>query len=684
MFEGLKLRHWRYEKTADGLIHLVFDKADTPVNTFSRDVMAELDRLVERLRIEPPRGVIFRSGKDSGFIAGADISEFQTLFAQDAVYDTLRRGQKVFDQIEALPCTTVAAIDGFCMGGGTELALACDYRVATDASSTRIGLPEVMLGIHPGWGGTVRMPQLIGAVDAMDLILTGRGLRASVARAKGLVDDVCGRDALVATAEKRARRGKRSETSWKAKLSNSWPARQVLAKVMRGKTAAKASPKHYPAPFAAIELWRRHGGDPARMMVAEARSVAKLAKSDTARNLVRVFFLRERLRSLGDPKTAGIEHVHVIGAGIMGGDIAAWCALRGLKVTLQDREEKYVKPALERAKALFEKKLKKPADVAEARARLTMDVAGDGVAEADLVLEAIFENLEAKQALFQDCEPRMKESAILATNTSSIPLQDLRSVLERPERLIGLHFFNPVAKMLLLEIVRHDQLDPAIEERAGGFAKMIERLPVPVASTPGFLVNRILMPYLLEAFKLHQEGVPAPVIDKAAKKFGMPMGPIELADQVGLDVAASVAKVLAEAFGFDIPDDIDGMVEGGKRGKKDGEGFYKYEDGKPQKPAVDDDYVPPADLTDRMVLAYVNEAMKCLDEGVVDDADMLDAGMIFGTGFAPFRGGPWQYIADEGADVLRQRLEDLTARHGERFEPAAGWKKLGASSKQAA
>ena len=678
MFEGLQLSNWRWQSAENGIVTLIFDKADSKVNAFSTDVMRELDQLVERLAIEPPKGVIITSAKDAGFCVGADITEFEALFRSGAVFTTLRRGQRVFDRLEALPCPVAAAIHGHCMGGGTELALACTYRVASDDASTRIGLPEVMLGIHPGWGGTVRLPRLIGAPDAMDMMLTGRGLRATQALSKGLVDRVTGRDSLTNAAEKLILgNSKPHRPGIPARLTNTWAARQVLAKVIADKTRAKANPKHYPAPFAMIDLWRRHGGNPDKMMVAEARSVTKLAQTSTARNLLRVFFLRERLRSQGDPKSAGIEHVHVIGAGTMGGDIAAWCAYKGLHVTLQDREQKYVDPAMDRARQLFEKKLRKPDKVQETMARLQSDVAGDGVDKADLIIEAIFENLEGKKDLYREIEPRMKESAILASNTSSIPLQDLRAALKRPERLIGLHFFNPVAKMMLLEIVRHDKLDPGIEERCMGFAKQIDRLPVPVTSTPGFLVNRILMPYMLESFKLYQEGVPGPVIDKAATRFGMPMGPIELADQVGLDVAASVATVLADAFGLDIPERLDEMVEGGKRGKKDGQGFYSYdENGKPQKPDVPDDYAPPADLTDRMILAYLNESVRCLREGVTDDPDLLDAGMIFGTGFAPFRGGPYQHIMDTGPVELKSRLESLAAAHGERFKPDTGWDDL--------
>ncbi len=674
MFEGLSPKNWRWQELPGGAVNLIMDVAAGSTNTFSREAMGELAKLIERLRIEPPPGVIVTSGKDSGFIAGADISEFAQVASEGQEYETIRAGQKTFDALAALKCPTVAAIHGFCMGGGTELALACTYRVASDDERTRIGLPEVLLGIHPGWGGTVRLPRLIGPPGALDMMLTGRALRPGPARKLGLVDRVVPADQLLAEAEKILnRRPRRRRPGIHLRLANTLPARLALAPMMRKQVRRKANPKHYPAPYAIIDLWRRHGGNPVRGMVAEARSMARLAKTDTARNLIRVFFLREQMRSSSDDGQAAIERVHVIGAGVMGGDIAAWCALRGLEVTLQDREEQYVRPALERAAKLFEKKLRLPARIEPARERLKMDLAGDGAKQADLVIEAIFENLEAKKELFKNLEPKLKADAIVATNTSSIPLEDLSTALKAPERLIGLHFFNPVAKMPLLEIVRHERLDPTVFERSAGFAKQIDKLPVRVASSPGFLVNRILMPYMMEAMMLYQEGVPGKVIDRAATDFGMPMGPIELADQVGLDVAASVAAVLSEHLGLTIPEGLEQMIEGGRRGRKDGAGFYEYPEGKPVKPEVPKDYRAPDDLSDRLVLPLLNVALTCLREGVVDSPEMLDAGVIFGTGFAPFRGGPYQYIQDTGAAELKARLERLAEKHGERFAPDPYW-----------
>jgi 3-hydroxyacyl-CoA dehydrogenase/enoyl-CoA hydratase/3-hydroxybutyryl-CoA epimerase len=386
-----------------------------------------------------------------------------------------------------------------------------------------------------------------------------------------------------------------------------------------------------------------------------------------------VFFLQDRLKSLGG-KEHGVKRVHVVGAGVMGGDIAAWCALRGFDVTLQDREMKYIEPALQRAGALFERKIRKPEPRAEALKRLRADVEGKGVADADLVIEAIFENLEAKQALFAKAEETLKSDALLVSNTSSIPLTDLRVHLKDAARFAGLHYFNPVALMPLVEIVRHDAMAPETERRLAAFCRAIDKLPVPVAGTPGFLVNRILAPYMQEAILCFSEGIPGPVIDKAALAFGMPMGPIELVDTVGLDVAASVGRIMAEFHGQALPAAF--TVTEGRRGKKDGQGLYRWENGRAVKPEVPKDYRAPDDLEDRLILSLLNEAVACLHDGVVADADLLDAGVIFGTGFAPFRGGPIQHIRTVGAATLKAKLENIARKHGPRFNPRPGWEAL--------
>lgn len=675
MFEGLRFNHWKTSESDDGIVVLALDRADSSVNAISRAVMDELEQIVERLAIEKPAGVIIHSAKPSGFAVGADIKAFVEYAKSDTVQENIEHGQRVFDALARLPCPTVAAVHGACMGGGTELILACRQRIAADDDKTKIALPEVMLGIHPGWGGTARLPRLIGATEALPIMLTGKSLSAKRALALGVVDRLARPEELLVEARLLLRRPQarpfvRRTMAW---ASNTWLARQLLAPMVLRQTAAKVRKEHYPAPFAMIDVWKRGGSDVRQRLKLEARSVAKLAKTPTAQNLIRIFFLRERLKNQGGGVDAGIKHVHVVGAGVMGGDIAAWTALRGFEVTLQDREMKFVQPALDRARQLYEKKLKTPEKIEAASRRLRADVEGQGVASADLAIEAIYEDADAKRELYARIEPQFQGDEILASNTSSIPLDQLRTGLKRPEHFLGLHFFNPVAQMPLVEVVRHDRLDPAIERRALAFCKALDKLPIAVKGTPGFLVNRILMPYLLEAMRLYSEGVPGPVLDREAKKFGMPMGPIELADTVGLDVCASVGKELAPFLGLELPAGLDEKLADGKRGKKDGQGLYVWQDGKPQKPEVESDYVTPADLQERMILPMVNEAVACLADGVVDDADLLDAGVIFGTGFAPFRGGPIQYARSEGVDKLRKRLEQLAQRYGERFRPKNGW-----------
>lgn len=673
-FDGLRFSHWHPQIRDDGVVVLSLDRQDSSVNAMSQDVLLELGDLIERIAMDPPKAVVIQSIKAAGFIAGADLKEFQAFDRRGTVNDAIRRGQSTYQKLAELPCPTVAAIHGHCLGGGTELALACRYRVASNDPSTRIGLPETQLGIFPGWGGSSRLPQLVGAPAAMDMMLTGRNLSASAARNIGLVDKVVAPAVLLDTAVSLALKGttrplKQRATAW---TTNTWLARRLLAPQMAKQVARKARKEHYPAPYALINTWARTGGSPIQTRLdAERRAVVKLAGTPTARNLIRIFFLTERLKALGG-KDHGIQHVHVVGAGVMGGDIAAWSAYKGFNVTLQDREQRFIDPAMERAQALFAKRVKDESKRPAVAARLKADLAGEGVALADLVIEAIIENPEAKRDLYQSLEPKMKADALLTTNTSSIPLDELRDHIQRPAQFAGLHYFNPVAQMPLVEIIHHDGMAPETERRLASFCKALGKFPVPVAGTPGFLVNRVLFPYMLEAATAYAEGVPGPVLDKAAVKFGMPMGPIELLDTVGLDVAAGVGKELAPFLGLQVPAAL-ATVEQGKRGKKDGQGLYKWENGRAQKPDVPANYEIPADLEDRLILPLLNEAVACLHDGVVADADLLDAGVIFGTGFAPFRGGPIQYIRATGADALVERLKVLQQRYGDRFAPRPGW-----------
>jgi len=643
-----KYLHWQL-KIKDNIAWLYFDRANSSTNTINHIVLDELaDVLTAISKQVEIKGLVICSAKTNGFIAGADIEEISQLKTRDEILKFIRQGQNVFDQLAALKIPTVALIKGFCVGGGLELALACRYRVAVEDAKTRLGLPEVLLGIQPGWGGSVRLPRLIGAPKAMDLILSGRTIDAKAAAKIGLVDAaIPERDTERAVLFYVQKQPKPHCPSWMQRITNDTLIRPAIARILRRKTSEKVSPEHYPAPFAIINHWEEQGVDTHHAFDYEAESVADLALTDTARNLIRVFFLRERLKSFGKQAKQKFQHVHVVGAGTMGGDIAAWCALQGMTVTLQDREPKFIAPAIKRAYDLYKKKLKAPRAIQAAMDRLMPDIKGDGLAKADVIIEAIYENLEAKQKVFKEAEKICKPNAILATNTSSIPLDEINQALQHPERLVGIHFFNPVAYMQLVEVVKGNKTSTEVFDKALAFVHQIDKLPLPVKSSPGFLVNRLLMPYLMSAVVLLQEGVPAAVIDKAAVKFGMPMGPIELADTVGLDICLAVAKILSVHFNSTVPPLLEKMVAAGSLGRKTEKGFYKYKNGKPVKEKVSADHKIPMDLVDRLIEPMYSEAKKCLQEQVVADDDLIDAGMIFGSGFAPFRGGLMNYYKNK-------------------------------------
>jgi 3-hydroxyacyl-CoA dehydrogenase/enoyl-CoA hydratase/3-hydroxybutyryl-CoA epimerase len=634
------MEHWTITRDADALAWLTLDRAGATTNTLSRAVLEELAEALDRLQAEPPRGLVVRSGKPNGFIAGADVDEFGDIRDADVARALVRRGWEAFDRLARVPFPTLALIRGFCLGGGLELALACRYRVVVDEPSTRLGLPEVMLGIVPGWGGIRRLPRLIGAPAALDLLLTGRTIDARKAKRLGLADecvparimDNAARGVLLARPAPRT-------LPFPLSLTLAPLARRFIAERARRKVARRARPEHYPAPYAIIDLWERFDGDALAPPDGDPAGIGALLASPTAANLVRVFHLQERLKALGKAEgAAAVSRVHVVGGGTMGGDIAAWCALRGMTVTLQDQDAARLAPAIERAAKLFAERLKDARRIRDAMDRLIPDVRGDGIAHADVVIEAIYENVEAKRTLFAGVEARARPDAILATNTSSIPLEDIAGALQNPARLIGLHFFNPVARMMLVEIVAGAATDPALVARGAAFVRAIDKLPLPVKSAPGFLVNRVLAPYLMTAMRSVDEGVPPEAIDQAAVAFGMPMGPIELADTVGLDICLAVGRMLGNDSAP--PRRLAELVAAGNVGKKSGKGFYSWVNGRPQKQAPAS---VPGDLARKLVDPLVAEAKSALAEGIVADADLVDAGAIFGAGFAPFRGGPLQY-----------------------------------------
>jgi len=642
-------RHWRVEVDAQGIWWLWLDRAGESTNSLGAEVIDELDGLLEAAQRSKAAGLAILSAKDSGFIAGADIRDFDDFNAPEDVSALIRRGHAVFAKLENLRCPTVAAIRGFCLGGGLELALCCDWRIAQDVPETRIGLPEVKIGIFPGLGGSVRLTERLGGLKALELILTGRALSARAARGVNMVDEVVSAHQTLRWAARRAilKKRKSRDPSLLGRLSNAAPLRPLVASIMRKQARKKANPEHYPAPYRFLDAWQQQRGDRTAFFEAEAYGVGHLMVGDTARNLRRVFRLMERLKGEGKGSDFRARRVHVIGAGVMGSDIAAWCALRGLQVTLQDRELQYIEPALARAKKLFRRKLKKPAAVAAAQTRLIADVEGRGAARADLVIEAIFEDAEVKRALFRELEPKLKPGAILASNTSAIPLEELAGALQDPTRLVGLHFFNPVAQMPLVEVVRGAQSGEAQLGAAAAFCRQIDRFPLPVQSSPGFLVNRVLAPYMLRALQMHAEGSSKEDLDAAATRFGMPMGPVELADVVGLDVGLKVIQTLGGDGAASAK--LESLVAAGKLGKKSGEGMYRWKDGKPQRERQTSAATSHLDaLAERLMEPFFAECRACLADGVVADADLLDAGIIFGTGFAPFRGGPLHYLESTG------------------------------------
>ena len=638
--------NWTLARDAEGLAWLAFDRADRTTNTLSRAVLDELMQVLDALDAEKPVGLVIRSGKANGFIAGADVDEFANIGDAQEAQALVRHGWDVFERLSNVSYPTLALIRGFCLGGGLELALACRYRVVVDEPSTRLGLPEVMLGIVPGWGGIRRLPRLVGAPAALDLLLTGKTIDARKARRIGLADECVPPRIMDNTARGMllARPAPR-KLPFPLSLTLLPFARRLIAKRADEKVRKRARREHYPAPYAILDLFERFDGDPLAPPPGDPASIAALLATPTAANLIRVFRLQERLKSLGKVEASGVTRVHVVGGGTMGGDIAAWCALRGMTVTLQDQDVQRLGPAMNRAAKLFADRLRDPRRTRDAFDRLIPDVPGNGIAHADVIVEAIFEDVDAKRALFADIEARAKPDAILATNTSSIPLEDIASALAEPARLIGLHFFNPVPRMMLVEVVAGEDSDPSLLARGAAFVRAIDKLPLPVKSAPGFLVNRVLAPYLMTAMRCVDEGIAPEAVDEAAVAFGMPMGPIELADTVGLDICLAVGRMLGHDG--EPPRRLAGHVAAGRLGKKTGQGFYAWVNGRPQKQATPVEASP--DLGRRLVDPLVAEAKSALAEGIVEDADLVDAGAIFGAGFAPFRGGPLQYARSAAA-----------------------------------
>jgi 3-hydroxyacyl-CoA dehydrogenase/enoyl-CoA hydratase/3-hydroxybutyryl-CoA epimerase len=644
-------QHWRLERDMDGVAWLRFDKAGTSTNTLSRDALDELGVVLSELDAAPPTGLIIASAKPAGFIAGADIEEFTRIDTAEAARALVERGWTLFNRLAAVSYPTLALVRGHCMGGGLELALACRYRVVVDEPGTRLALPEVMLGIVPGWGGMKRLPELIGPVAALDLMLTGKGVNAKRAKSLGLADECVPERVMDNAARILVKSGHAPRKLPLLPRLMNGPLKAIVAGKARKQLALKARREHYPAPYAIIDMWANHGGNALAVPNGHPASLDVIFGSPTAKNLVRVFFLQERLKGLGKASDFAPRHVHVVGAGVMGGDIAAVFALRGMNVTLQDQDVGRIAPAIARAAKLYERKFR--GDEKQVRFtldRLVPDPQGHGAARADVIIEAIFENVDAKRELFKSLEQRARPDAVLATNTSSLRLEDIATALEQPSRLVGIHFFNPVAMMPLVEVVQGEASDPEALRRAAAFVRRIDKLPLPVKSAPGFLVNAVLGPYMLEALRCVEEGIAPEVVDAALLAFGMPMGPVELVDTVGLDIAVAAGKALTGEAATAAPAKLTQLVASGHLGKKSGQGYYAWDNGKARKPAAG---AVPDGLAQRIVAPLLAAARRCVEQGVVADADLADAGVIFGTGFAPYTGGPMTYQSNAAGAASR-------------------------------
>lgn len=710
---------FRLEWGPPGIAVLVLDYPPGRVNLLTASVLTELQRHVAALAAEPSvRGLVLASGKPGHFLAGADVQEIRAVRDANEGQEKATTGQVIFQRIAELTFPTCAAVDGACLGGGLELALACTYRVASDNPKTSLALPEVRLGILPAFGGTTRLPRLLGLVPALDMLLTGRSVDARRAYRLGLVDDVVPRENFRARVVRQfAEWVKREEEIRGARrrpnpagvsgrrvpgglghwfLEHVAPAREMALSQAEKRVRAETK-GDYPAPLRILEVVRRSSGRPlAEGLAFEAQAAGELLASPVTRNLTSLFFLVEGAKKEpATPHALSVRSVGVLGAGVMGGGIAALMARQGARVRLKDVDHAAVGRGLATARALYQREVsRRRATARELRDRMalisgTVDYTGFG--RLDLVLEAVVENLEIKRRVLRETELLVPVDAVLATNTSSLEIEALAAGLTRPQSLVGMHFFNPVHRMPLVEIVVGRDTGDVARDTAVAFARQLGKSPVVVRSSPGFLVNRVLMPYLMEALHLFERGVPVEPLDKALEDFGMPLGPLALLDEVGLDVAHRVSEVLAEAF----PDRgrppkvLRPMMDAGRLGKKNGLGFYRHtEHARRSDPAVNSLVTRPSRATAqagpdawalRLVLAMVNEAVRCLEEQVVSSAEDVDLAMVLGTGFPAFRGGLLRYADERGAGFVVNQLEVLAGKEGARFEPAAMLREMAAS-----
>ena len=682
------LKQWHCHTDKNAIQWWCLDQEDSNTNLLSQSVLGELKELIEHYADNgasdvKPKAIVIRSRKANGFIAGADIKEFKHQTDPAQIEQVLADARATLFALEQLSIPTIGLIHGFCLGGGLELVLACRYRFAR--ADAKLGFPEVNLGLHPGIGGTVRLTQLIDPSQALKMMLTGKPVAAEKAKQLGLVDMV-GEEHHFYKAIDFVLNKKLSpqRPSLKTKFSNTRPIATIIANQAEKQTEKKVDPQHYPAPFALIDLYRQFGAHPDKMYPEEGKSFAALLCGPTSQHLVRLFLNRETLKANND---SSLQRVHIVGAGTMGGDIAAWCALNGYTTSLEDPKAQAIAASIKRAIELFSRKCSTGTKRQRARDRLIPDPNGYGRKKADLIIEAAPEKVELKTKLLRELELAKRPDAILATNTSSILLQRLRENLQDPSCFLGIHFFNPVAKMPLVEVVKHDGLASSTIAEIRAWTTSIDKIPIVVNSAPGFLVNRVLTPYLLEALALLDDGVKKETLDAVAEDFGMPMGPIELADFIGLDICLEVAEMLSaeldQAF-YKIPVWFKNMVSANKLGIKTGKGFYQYdENNKPNKDkAIELDSKDIKALQDRLILPLLNTCVHCLDEKVVNDQDELDTAVIFAVGFPPYTGGPLHYATTRGIQEIVELLKTYSDDYADpRFSPAAGWYDLATKNK---
>jgi len=692
---------FQLEITEDNIGVLTFDLPGAKANKFTTAVMTELDQRLKELRDRNDvKCLLIKAGKNGIFIAGADINEIESISDPEQGYEVSKLGQKVFTKIAELPYLTIAAIEGACMGGGTEMALACDYRIASDHPKTKIALPEVNIGLFPGWGGTQRLPRLIGLQRSLDVILTGRHLDARRALRYGIIDKIIPKEMVVESSLAFARdvlagknvlvRSKRKQKGPFPVLLEKNPLGRALVFYKAKKTVLQKTKGHYPAPLAALHVIRKtHGKSLAKGLEFEAREFGKIISTTVSKNLIKIFFWTEAVKKEtgvveSEPVVKDIKKSAVLGAGVMGGGIAQLFASKDITIRVKDLNNDAVAKAFQQAAGVLKGKLRRKRidrfEFNHIMAKITGTTDYSGFGQVDFIVEAIVEDLDIKKKVFAELENHIREDTLVLSNTSSLRINDMANAFKRPERFAGMHFFNPVHMMPLVEVIRGDKTSDETVATTFALAKKLGKTPILVNDGPGFLVNRLLVPYMVEAISLLEEGYSIKRIDSIMEQFGMPMGPVTLFDEVGIDVAHKVAKILQASMGDRMAesDMLEKMIADQRMGKKSGVGFYRY-NGK--KKSLDPDmakYITIKERTalkdealiQRMIYPMVNEAARCLEEKIVKQPRDVDVGMIFGTGFAPFRGGLLTYADTENITRIVNSLGEFAAKHGARFEPA--------------